>query len=665
MLKSVQNALSGKVVTVENSDSCFIFRRELPAALCRGDVELFCIDPETFAKSGDPVKDLKVSIQKRQKGEVPGTEEITPDSDDILIADPAIVLSDGKNCLLCGFLDQDIHLARLEWSRAGLRAVAEYHPAYQPRTETVFSQHIICLAGDDPARLLNRYAEAIARFYKLPEIRKFPRYAVGANWHFYGPTMTEAQLDEELNAISRRRIPLDVYQLDDGWQKDYGDWEANNKWPSGMKTAADKIKAAGMIPGIWITPFLCGKNSAGRFPGSWLLKDAGGNALTMNIGPIPFLIFDPSNPEVAGYIREVLLRIKSWGYRYYKVDFTRCLFLDPAAVPYDRSITLLQLYRLGIELIRRTLGDECCLNLCGGHEGATIGLADITRTGRDTFGKWDKPDDPAWIRIRQCVMRNWMNRFRMGDPDASVMRLNAEELSGNCDFTPHFYHPAYARLSSGDLNDTEAETFVLNQFLGGGIAEIGERLPDLSDRRLALLRKVVPPFGDPAQPLDFYTVPIPQFYRTRITPLSPDLKPWEIISVINISDETATLSCPVNFDTPVMVFDLSEMVQLAICKPGDKLTIPGIAPHGSKVLKLIPLPEKREPFFVADDLHYSGGGVEISSVKINSSAITGQMSSPWHCKVQIAGAFPLPDGRSWQIISGSCDSNGEFSLTLE
>ena len=26
---------------------------------------------------------------------------------------------------------------------------------------------------------------------------RFPRYIIGANWHYYGPTMTEEQLDED------------------------------------------------------------------------------------------------------------------------------------------------------------------------------------------------------------------------------------------------------------------------------------------------------------------------------------------------------------------------------------------------------------------------------------------------------------------------------------
>lgn len=664
MLSVIEKVVkSAGVELLESSCNTLIFRKSFPAASCRGEVEIFSISEAEFAAAGFPLDTLNISVQKRQKGEVPGTEKLSP-APEVLAADPFFLVSNGRNSLLCGFLETDIHLGRFELNSAGIRCIAEYHPAYRPETENVRCQQIICLAGTEPAGLIEDYTNRLAGHYNIPECPRFPRYAVGANWHYYGPTMTEEQLDEELNAIFSRRIPLDVYQLDDGWQIDYGNWEPNNKWRSGMKTAAEKIKRAGMIPGIWVTPFLCGKKTAEILPGEWLLRNSGGDALTMKIGVIPFFILDPSHPEVAEFTKKWLLRIKSWGYRYFKIDFTRCLFLNPEAVPFDRSLTLLQLYRSGIRLLRDTLGDECCLNLCGGHEGATIGLADVTRTGRDTYGKWHKPDDDAWIRLRQCVMRNWMTRFRLGDPDASVMRENSIPLPEKGDFTPHFYTPNYAELSKGFLNDAEAETFVLNQFLGGGIAEIGERLPDLSDKRLALLRKVVPPFGTPAQALDFFTVPLPAFYRTEIVPVCGELAPWEIISAINVADTPETLTAPVEFEKPTMVYDLSEMKLTGIYQPGDKLILPEISAHGSRVLKLIQLPEQAAPFFVADDLHYSGGGIEVASVKIDGKTVSGRLSSPWHCQVRIAAAFPVPGKELYRIITGNCDSNGEFSLTL-
>jgi alpha-galactosidase len=40
-------------------------------------------------------------------------------------------------------------------------------------------------------------------------------------------------------------LPFDIIQVVDGWQTAIGDWEVNNKFPSGMAALADKIKLTG------------------------------------------------------------------------------------------------------------------------------------------------------------------------------------------------------------------------------------------------------------------------------------------------------------------------------------------------------------------------------------------------------------------------------------
>ena len=658
-MKNLLNSLVDSGIDILEAGTPLIFSKKIASKDAVGEVELFFITQNSLAAAGFPAAETLVNCQKRQKGEIPGTEALS-DTEPVLIADPAIILSGKDKCLLCGFLETTRHLGRFEWSNDGLRAIAEYHPAYRPEEEFITCQKMVMLSGDDPVKLLDTYAELIQKYNNIPDRKPFPRYAVGANWHYYGPTMTEKQLDEELAVIVDKKIPLDVYQLDDGWQKDYGDWQPNPKWPSGMAAAAEKIRKAGMIPGIWVTPFLCGNIEIAETHPDWLLRDCNGTPVTMSIGPIPFKIFDPSHPECAKWIKSYLKEIYSWGYRYYKIDFTRCLFLDPAGVPFDRTITLLELYRKGITLLRETLGDECCLNLCGGHEGATVGLADVTRTGSDTYGDWAKSCG-AWTRIQQCVMRGWMSRFRMGDPDASIMRINSEPLSEKLDFTPHRYIPAYSTLSQGSLNDDEASTFILNQFLCGGIAEIGERLPDLQPERLRLLHKIIPACGTPAEPLDFFELPLPRFYKTRITPVCSDLPEWEIVSVLNVSDNAEAFVYPGKITKPTMVFDGNKMELIGIFQAGDEIKTPVIPPHGSVVLKFIELPETAKPFFVATDLHYSAGGVEVQKITANTDSICGTLVSPWQRSVQVAGAFPLPNG-TWEIFTAACNSNGDFAI---
>ncbi len=72
-------------------------------------------------------------------------------------------------------------------------------------------------------------------------------------------------------------LPFDVLQVDDGWQVAIGDWEANNKFPSGMAALADKIKSTGRKAGLWLAPFIAVKSSKlFREHASWFLRDQKG-----------------------------------------------------------------------------------------------------------------------------------------------------------------------------------------------------------------------------------------------------------------------------------------------------------------------------------------------------------------------------------------------------
>nr|NIP84963.1 alpha-galactosidase [Planctomycetales bacterium] len=47
-----------------------------------------------------------------------------------------------------------------------------------------------------------------------------------------------------------------VIQIDDGYQKMDGDWSANDKFPQGMASVAEQIRAAGCLPGVWFAPLM-------------------------------------------------------------------------------------------------------------------------------------------------------------------------------------------------------------------------------------------------------------------------------------------------------------------------------------------------------------------------------------------------------------------------
>ncbi len=72
----------------------------------------------------------------------------------------------------------------------------------------------------------------------------------------------------------RARFPIEVVQLDDGYQAALGDWDrTNEKFPSGLKNLAGEIRDAGFIAGIWTAPFFAARDSQlMREHGDWFIE---------------------------------------------------------------------------------------------------------------------------------------------------------------------------------------------------------------------------------------------------------------------------------------------------------------------------------------------------------------------------------------------------------
>ena len=103
-------------------------------------------------------------------------------------------------------------------------------------------------------------------------------------------------------------LPFEVFQVDDGWQVNIGDWLANNKFPSGMQALADKIRACGRTPGLWLAPFLgVPSSSLLRQHPDWFLHDADGGLVSagFNWGEQLYAL-DTTHPEVLDWLRALM-----------------------------------------------------------------------------------------------------------------------------------------------------------------------------------------------------------------------------------------------------------------------------------------------------------------------------------------------------------------------
>ncbi len=109
------------------------------------------------------------------------------------------------------------------------------------------------------------------------------------------------------------------YGGDEGYWWDYiGEWEVNrNKFPNGLKEAADYIRSRGMIPGIWFElECLAPRSKMFHSKEHLVMKDG----VPLTIGGRRFL--DMEDPWVQDYLKEkVIGLLKEAGYGYIKVDY--------------------------------------------------------------------------------------------------------------------------------------------------------------------------------------------------------------------------------------------------------------------------------------------------------------------------------------------------------
>ena len=467
--------------------------------------------------------------------------------------------------------------------------------------------------------------------------------AVWCSWYYYGTEFTEALCREDLAALAKEHVPFDVFLIDDCWQQAYGDWQPNGRWPGGMKAMADEIRAAGYIPGLWTCPYLAAPNSrlAQEHP-EWLLKLADGNRCTFSKS----FVLDPTFPGVCEHLENEYRRMaRDWGYAYHKMDFMRPVYLDPKVRFHDHTVTRLEAYRMGLEAIRRGMGPDIYLSVCGGHYGGSIGLANTQRSGSDVGDRWE----PAAItRFQQNLLRTWMGRLWHTDADAMMVRRR-EQDDGKV--------PG-GKFRLGRFTDPEAQVVALNQYLAGGIVCFTERFQELAPDRKRLYTHVIPSVNSPAVPLpstlqlDALHGSCPSQLLTRVTPRCKDLLPWVTVTVVNWADEShdeQVVLSPQVLDTlagpAYLVFDWFEQKLLGRYDAGACIPLGKLPPHSARLLRITSW-DGRQPVLAGTDLHFSGGGVEIADWRVAPDGVDGRIDTHWQVPVKLTVAFPASPARA-------------------
>ena len=622
-------------------------------------VPLACNGLEAFQLKGNPeASNWKIMVQKRFKNDLP--ETVVPKGNTSIKADPCLIIPVGSDpngsSLLIGYLNWTDHLAHLNMTFKNENGKTVFNRLYgncefnevtiPPKGERT-TQWIYITVGQNVENTINEYADRVGKYHNVPVPPKNAP-SLYCSWYYYSLNYNEEFFKKDLQAFRDHRMPFDVFLIDECWDVLlWGDFMPNKLFPGGMKDAADKIKELGYKPGIWTCPYLVDSSSnlAKKHP-EWVLKTSKGDHYIFKMNGVDHWVFDLTYPGVLQYIEESFRRIsEDWGYQYFKFDFMRAVVMDGDYKFYNPLLNRLEAYRMGLEAIRRGVGDDAYISVCGGHYGGSLGIANSQRSGSDVVSYWDQGEIPKY---RQNIFRTWMSRLWHVDPDAMMVRRSELKL----------FPGSGSGLTLGRFTDKEAQVNTLNQYIGGGLVTFTEDFAIIDEDRRALYKHIIPSVNSSSFPIDWYDPAIPSMMVTKIDPVCAELGKWNTLSMVNWSEQKKSISFDLDDHViknlpgnQFLLFEFFSQEVKGIYKKNDKVILGELDPHAGVLIKIIPW-NGRKPVLAGTNLHFSMGGVEIKEWEADTYSVEGTLITEWLYPVIVTAVFPAgADGFKSRMIT--------------
>lgn len=281
----------------------------------------------------------------------------------------------------------------------------------------------------DYAMLTDEYDAAFDKYFDLMGVQctQKEKKCGYTTWYNYYGSITEDIVIRDLESLSKLDEKVDIFQIDDGYQKAIGDWTETkkDKFPNGMKKIADEIHKKNMLAGLWLAPLAVTANSSVyKEHKDWLVCDKKGKPYVAGPNWGPFYALDIYNKDAAAYIRHFFdVILNEWGYDMVKLDF-----LYAACVLPIHNKTRGQVMCDAMDLIRDCVGDKIILG-CGVPLMPAFGKVDFCRIGADVDLEWIRRknrirEDVSTPNTVNCtVFRRHLNgRAFLNDPDVFLLR---------------------------------------------------------------------------------------------------------------------------------------------------------------------------------------------------------------------------------------------------
>ncbi|MFC1761101.1 glycoside hydrolase family 36 protein [Planctomycetota bacterium] len=374
--------------------------------------------------------------------------------------------------------------------------------------ESIQYERIVLARSSDWQDMLDSFGSAIAEENGIRRLKDVD-FKGWATWDYYAYRFSAEDIYENAKKIKQLAPTANLVQIDAGWYAQRGDFAMSRPDLSGgMKEVAERIKVAGMIPGIWVDGFRANTDSevCKKHP-AYFLHDQGGNMIVQvrrNEGVDRDRVYlDYSHPGARAHMAASLRVIREeWGIPYVKIDFMRfglnqeILRANPTVKSikaYDPTITDVERMRLGLQVMRETLGPDCYILGCSAVFGPCIGFVDGMRTGGDISPRYETFSERSLANVGNYYLSG---KVFNGDADYLVFREAVDEdESVSKEKVKH----------GGSLTRNEAQMWADFNKLYGTCRLSSDKLMTLRPERQALLPEVFNfPAMDETVPLDFW-----------------------------------------------------------------------------------------------------------------------------------------------------------------
>lgn len=290
-----------------------------------------------------------------------------------------------------------------------------------------------------------------------------PAPTIWCSWYHYFTGVTEPDVLENLAGIDSLDLPVDVVQIDDGYEAEIGDWLTLADRFTSLADLVARIRDAGRRAGIWVAPYLVGARSQlARDHPDWLVAtaDSGGSAARTPLAAgrnwnQDLYALDPTHPGAASWLAEVFGTLTGMGIDFFKLDF-----IYAGALPGRRHADLpgVAAYRSGLALIREAIGPDAYLLGCGAPILPSIGLVDAMRVSPDIATCYEPPGGDMSAPAQRSAVANGAarayqhGRWWVNDPDCVIARPAVERRA---EWAAHVQRYGGLRGSSDRLSELD------------------------------------------------------------------------------------------------------------------------------------------------------------------------------------------------------------------